>query len=45
MTLRQLVLVQGCLAIPLSAAAQSQGGAMQKYVIERDLPARGALPK
>jgi hypothetical protein len=43
MTLRQLVLVLGCLAIPLSAAAQSQGGAMQKYVIERDLPGAGKL--
>ena len=44
MTLRQLALVLCCLAIPLPAAAQSQGGGgMQKYVIERDLPGAGQL--
>lgn len=46
MTIRQLVLalVLCCLALPLPALAQSQGGgAMQKYVIERDLPGAGKL--
>jgi hypothetical protein len=44
MTIRQLALVLCCLALPLPALAQSQGGgAMQKYVIERDLPGAGKL--
>jgi hypothetical protein len=39
-----MALVLCCLAIPLPAAAQSQGGGtMQKYVIERDLPGAGRL--
>ena len=46
MTIRQLALVLCCLALSLSALAQSQEverGAMQKYVIERDLPGAGKL--
>jgi hypothetical protein len=46
MTLRQLVLALALcgLTLPLPALAQSQGGgAMQKYVIERDLPGAGKL--
>jgi hypothetical protein len=46
MTLRQLVLALALcgLTLPLPALAQSEGGgAMQKYVIERDLPDAGKL--
>src|SRR5215813_15517460 len=44
MNIRQLALVLCSLALPLTALAQSQGGAaMQKYVIERDLPGAGKL--
>lgn len=44
MTIRRLALVLCCLALPLPALAQSQGGgAMQKYVVERDLPGAGKL--
>jgi hypothetical protein len=44
MSIRQLALVLCCLALPLPALAQSQGGGvMQKYVIERDLPGAGKL--
>ena len=38
-----LTLVVCGLALPIPAAAQTQGGAMQKYVIERDLPGAGRL--
>ena len=44
MIIRRLILVLCCLALSLSALAQSQGGgAMHKYVIERDLPGAGKL--
>jgi Protein of unknown function (DUF4242) len=44
MSIQQLALVLCCLALPLPALAQSQGGGvMQKYVIERDLPGAGKL--
>jgi hypothetical protein len=44
MTFRRWVLVLCCVALPLPAMAQTQGGGtMQKYVIERDLPGAGKL--
>jgi hypothetical protein len=44
MTIRRLTLALFCLALSLPALAQSQGGgAMHKYVIERDLPGAGKL--